>query len=375
MNESITAGYDLLYLSLCALEDKCPDAERVQKMNKNLLFQMCQSNNVTALVSYTLEKAGLSDSKWLEAKGKAIRKNLLLDAEREKITSFMDKEGIKYMPLKGIVLKDLYPKLGMRQMSDNDIWYDEKYCKELELFMQKLGYNDNEISYGNHDCYKKQPVYNFEMHRTLFYSDSEPFYSYYLDLDRLLIKNSSDSNEFRFSIEDFYVYMVAHEYKHFSNRGTGIRSVFDCFVYLKKYGDKLDFTYIEDECKKISISDFEQKQRKLCQKLSSCQLDLLNDPEREMLEYCFLCGTYGKGTNIFINRLKEYSDSGEVTVKAKFKYFLMRVFPPLSFYKEHYPFFYKHKVLLPIGFFMRLFKGVFKNSSKLKAEIQVIQNQ
>lgn len=34
------------------------------------------------------------------------------------------------MPLKGILLKEMYPKIGMLQMADNDILYDKQYRKE-----------------------------------------------------------------------------------------------------------------------------------------------------------------------------------------------------------------------------------------------------
>ena len=54
-----------------------------------------------------------------------MRKALLFDAERKGILDFMEQRGIWYLPLKGVVLKDYYPAVGMRQMSDNDILYDE----------------------------------------------------------------------------------------------------------------------------------------------------------------------------------------------------------------------------------------------------------
>lgn len=45
------------------------------------------------------------------------------------------------MPLKGVILKELYPKIGMRQMSDNDILFDETYRKDVVRFMKNKGYD------------------------------------------------------------------------------------------------------------------------------------------------------------------------------------------------------------------------------------------
>ena len=224
MNELVKTGYDMLYLSLCALNEVMPDKERVEEMNIDMLFELCQKHSLTSLVYYALAKVIAPEKRWLEANGKAVRKNMLLDLEREKILAFMNDNGIKHMPLKGIILKELYPKPYMRQMSDNDIWFDESHSRELEQFMRKLGYTDVVVGKYNHDEYKRPPIYNFEMHRTLFEKIQEPFYSYYKDIYRFLVRDKNSKYGCHFGIEGFYVYMLAHEYKHYSNGGTGLRS-------------------------------------------------------------------------------------------------------------------------------------------------------
>ena len=72
------------------------------------------------------------------------------------------------MTLKGIILKEMYPKLGMRQMADNDILYDKQYQEELLNFMIARGYEPSQIGEGNHDVYEKAPVYNYEFHTALY---------------------------------------------------------------------------------------------------------------------------------------------------------------------------------------------------------------
>ena len=97
--------------------------------------------------------------------------------------------------------------------------------RELEQFMRKIGYTDIVVGEINHDEYRKPPVYNFEMHRALFEKSQEPFYSYYKDISRLLIRDKNSKYGYHFGINDFYVYMLAHEYKHYSNSGTGFRRI------------------------------------------------------------------------------------------------------------------------------------------------------
>lgn len=71
---------------------------------------------------------------------KAVRKVLLFDAERKKLCAWMDSEHIWYLPLKGIILKDYYPSVGMRQMSDNDILFDADAWERVEKHMISDGY-------------------------------------------------------------------------------------------------------------------------------------------------------------------------------------------------------------------------------------------
>mgnify|MGYP002969688486 CR=1 FL=1 len=79
-----------------------------------------------------------------------------------------------YLPLKGIIMKDYYPSVGMRQMSDNDILFDKAYAKQIRDYMSdndilfdadawermekhmiSEGYKAEYVGKGNHDVYHK----------------------------------------------------------------------------------------------------------------------------------------------------------------------------------------------------------------------------
>ncbi|MCQ2459625.1 MAG: nucleotidyltransferase family protein, partial [Ruminococcus sp.] len=181
------------------------------------------------------------------------------------------------------------------------------------------------------------------------------------------------SFEYKFTDEAFYIYMIAHEYKHFSNGGTGLRSLVDTYVYLNKFSDIMNWEYIHEECQKLEIDEFEEKSRKLALKVfSSTDFPELNEDEEKMLDYYLGSGTYGTVSNKALNRMKKLkAETGEV---SKLKYFLHRVFPPLKVYKNWFPFFYKYKFLLPIGWAYRLLRGIFCKNRMIKAEIKAIKN-
>lgn len=59
-----------------------------------------------------------------------------------------------YLPLKGIIMKDYYPSVGMRQMSDNDILFDADAWERMEKHMISEGYKAEYVGKG-HDVYHK----------------------------------------------------------------------------------------------------------------------------------------------------------------------------------------------------------------------------
>ena len=345
----------MLYLSLCALNNTKPDIKCVEKMDLDELYKSCQLHKITALVCYALESVITPSKKWLEAKGKAIRKNLLFDVERQQITNFMNKNGIKHLPLKGIILKEYYPKAGMRQMSDNDIYYDGNFREQLEEFMLSIGYKCK-LKTDNHDIYEKQPIYNFEMHHSFFSKENyETLYRYYSDIEKRMIKDENNAYGYHLSNEDFYIYIIAHEYKHFSGCGTGIRSLLDCIVLLHKFEKSLDWNYIRCETDKLGLTDFEESQRKLCKKLSS-SFDEANftQNETELLQYFVSSGVYGDYKIDIVNKMTGEigTVNRKITFGMKVKYIFKRLFPPMHIYKKYYPLFLLSQISYPFLLFL-----------------------
>ena len=261
-------------------------------------------------------------------------------------------------------------------MSDNDILFDSSFQNQLRGYMKKRGYKPESVGKGHHDTYMKPPVYNFEMHTRLYdeCNDSKEISQYYYNVKKRLVKNADKEYGYHFTDEDFYIFMTVHEYKHYSGSGTGLRSLLDCFVYVRSKGDGLDWNYISGELDKLGIGEFEQKSRSLAMKIfSSPELPKLSDDERDMLEYYLLSGTYGTGKNHVENSMKKFSE--KTGSNSRFRYIMRRIFPELEAYKEHYPFFYKHRILLPVGWMYRLFKGLIVNGKNILGELKIVVNR
>ncbi len=364
---------DLVYLLSCAVNGTVPEAGRISALDLERLYRQAKFHTVRAAVSFALGSAGIHDKAFEEAGNKAVRKVVYFDIERGKLLAEFGRQGIWYMPLKGSVLKSLYPKTGMREMADNDILFDKTRQDDVKNIMISNGYKAEVVGKSNHDVYKKPPVLNFELHTGLFgESHDEKFCEYYREPMRLMQKDEGNEYGYHFSDNDFYVYMTAHEYKHFSGGGTGIRSLLDCYVYLKAKDGSLDFSYIEKQLETLGIADFEKKRRELALKVfADGDISGLNEDERELLRYYLHSGTYGTLENAMKKKIqKQRNKSGK---RAKSEYIRNRLFPDMKTMSGSVHFVRGHKLLYPAGVVYRLFRGTFRNGRHIRSELRILK--
>ena len=103
----VLAAKEVIYLASCVVNGELPDRDRAAGMNLHHLFAVAHAHQMTAITAIALEKAGVKDEAFTQAKGKAIRKNASLDIDRSALFARLEEEKIWYMPLKGAVLAGL----------------------------------------------------------------------------------------------------------------------------------------------------------------------------------------------------------------------------------------------------------------------------
>lgn len=379
---------DMLYLCACALHGAAPDSGALSGMDLAALLRLARAHSMAAMVCMALEAAdafrGADPAlvkQWQDEKNKAIRKNILLDAEADQILRYMDEQGIWHMPLKGSVLKDFYPKCGMRQMSDHDILFDSAGQERMRDYMVSRGYEVESYGKGSHDAYQKSPVYNFELHRTLFNLNQDPAWvDYYSDVKTRLLPDGAGGCGFRFSDEDFYVYVTVHAYKHYTGGGTGLRCLTDCYVYCREKGAGLDWTYVRAELGKLGAAGFEEQCRAMSAALFSAPspgaADGLTEEQQEMLDYLAGSGTYGTAKNRVENRLRAMQrDGGPVDRRTRWRYYWRRLVPNMDWFRANVPFCSRHRWAIPFFLVYRALRGLLLKRGKIRYEMQVAQGK
>ncbi len=363
------AAIDLIYICKCAVKGIAPSKEYLMDLEIDLLYQEANRHMLSAVVGSVLINAGIEHYKFEKAVALAQRGTVVFDYELGQVISELEQAGIWYMPLKGAVLKNYYPCIEMREMCDIDILIDAERAEDVRTIMERLGYETKSFGLYNDDDYLKPPMCYFEMHRSLFGDmHDRQLYEYYKDIKSKLLKDEGNECGYHFSPEDFYIFMIAHEYKHYNLAGTGLRSLLDTYIYLN--ASDLDMKYVTAETDKLGITEYEQKNRSLALKLFDGQE--LSEEESRMMDYIVSSGTYGIYYQNIGNRIEK---AGGTT-----KYLLRRFWGPLykndqyyGYYKRRYPLFYKYPIMLPLLPFYRLYQVMKKNPGKIKAEINILR--
>lgn len=377
--------YDVLYLLSCAVKDTLPDKAKVLNMDFEEIYGYCMAHSVAALVCSALDKVIGSDvcltddkrsvyDKLKEEKFKAIRKNALLDIASSSLERYLDENHIWYIPVKGKTINSLYPSTGLRSSADRDYLFDKNYRQQVKEYFEANGYSTEYYAVGNHDVYHKEPVLNFEMHVCLFSQVyNQQWCDYYDSIIDKLVKDRNDKCKLKWDCEDFYVYFLAHTYKHYSNAGVGLKTLLDTFVIVNAYKDVFDWDYINEQLQILGIKDFEASLRSLTIKVityDNFDRSVLSDDEFDILNSMFESGTYGSPKTQLKQQLRKMQKrKSKIRFTTKVKYLLGFVFPPVEEYKNSYPFFYKHKYLIPFLAPYRVVKALIKNREKIKSEV------
>ena len=356
--DSRKAAEDLIYLLSCAVNGETPDPGRLEACDLTEVYLLAKRHNLAAAADIALESAGVRIPVFVQARAKALRKNALLDSETAAVAAALSARGIWYMPLKGAVLQRYYPQYGMREMSDRDILFDASRARDVRQVMEGLGFQAIPSEYGNVDVYYKPPVLNFEMHRTLVArGHSRKLFNYYQAVEKRLLP--AVGLERRFTPEDFYIFMLVHEFRHYSHGGIGLRALLDVYVYLRR--EQPDMVRVRKELDSLGLRQFEEKNRLLAQQLF--ERIPLSEEQEEMLDYILSSGSFGRFDHIVENQLAQ---------KGKLSYFMTKLILPMDLMRDRYPVLDRAAFLYPVCWIHRAVYSLLFKRERVRYEINAL---
>lgn len=380
MNKKIlNTTSDLLYLVKCVLNGNKADKNLINTELKNI-YLIAKAHNLSAIVAYAFSDMDTQDfapeeqkviSAFMDEKNKAKRNMVLFELERNALTDFFEEQGILYMLMKGVLISKLYPKAFMRQMVDNDIWFDIAYGEKVIEWFKNREYNCKVEDTTIHYTFTKAPVLNFELHYAPLFAKfwNNTFHEYYKEKFENLIANHKEGCALKFSDEDFFVYIFAHAYKHYSNRGTGLRTLVDIYLLNKEYSKKINMEYVNQQFEILGITEFANDIINLTHTIFQGNGNL-NNKQKNILSFVSVSNAYGNSYSMELNKIKKVTNSSaKINIFVKIKYILKRIFPSVKNLDIKYKNEKKYKI--PIIYICRFVRGFGRGLKELKSIIKI----
>ena len=331
------------------------------------LYKLSKKQDMAHIIAYGLKKNTLIDlgsDLWKKYYNKqyslAQFRVANLDHECEKVCSVLEEAGIDHLPLKGAVIRRLYPESWMRISCDIDILVHEEDIRKAEtVLIEKLRCKVKSDGYlhGHDDQIRTPNGFVIELHFILSESKDKAL-SCLNDIWDYVSVVDGKKYQYRMNDEMFYLYHIYHASKHFRYGGCGVKTVLDTWVINHKLG--LNSANCGDLIEQSGLLKFAKMIESISEKWFS---GIDNDDYIDLEEYIFSGGVYGSGNHVSAKQTR--ADS------KRLKYTFQRAFPPYSFMCERYCQLRGKPLLLPYYWFKRLVAAFGKqNSKRTKAEIK-----
>lgn len=283
----------------------------------------------------------------------------------DQVFSSFDANGIDYMPLKGAVLKHLYPSHELRPMGDADILIRVEQYNRIRPIMERLGFSYDKES--EHELHWRCPELHVELHKSLMPSTNHDLYDYYQDGWQLAKPESG--HRYQMSLEDQFVFLFTHFAKHFRGGGIGCRHVVDIWVFLSKHSN-LNKSYICQELDKLHLLEFYGNLRNL---INAWFFGASWDDKSELIsDFIFSSGVWGDlGARYLASNARYVQKTGRVG-RAKWRELLGRVFPSFEYTSFRYPVLKKTPVLFPLIWIVRWLDILLSRPDLVKRRFRIL---
>ena len=229
------------------------------------LYMLSKKHDMTHMVAAALERHNLLGEDEISKKMRsglymAVWRDELKGRELQQIYQLFEEEQIAFIPLKGAVIRDLYPEAWMRTSCDIDILVQEDEVERAkEALVSRLNYRAETQCY--HDIFLYSPT---DVHLELHFHIKE-----HMDnIDQLLERVweyahsvAEGSYQYQMIPEFLMFYLFAHMSYHFTHGGCGVRNFIDIWLIEKElhYERKVTDSY----CKTCGIKVFANYARKM----------------------------------------------------------------------------------------------------------------
>jgi len=352
-----------------ALTGQALSSETIRKITPEvlpLLYQIAVKQDQVQVLAYELKKHGLlgedeasaclaSNLRW------GLYRHEMMVQEQNAIYRVLEEEALDYVPLKGAVIRDVYPEAWMRTSGDIDILVREEALEQAKnALVSKLGYRVTKNNYHDIAMISPQGML-LELHFQISENEEK--------MDRMLTKvweyvsrTKESSHRMEMTNEYLLFHSYAHMLYHFINGGCGMRYVIDIWILEQKL--EFDASKLEELLEVCGMCAFASYTRKLARVWFEGEA---HDHETSLMEmYIIEAGLFGD--------VRSKVKARKVKTEGKAAYLFQRVFIPYKEFCSSYPSLSKYPVLYPYYTVKRWFK-IFDRRKAEQAISEIQLNQ
>lgn len=294
-------------------------------------------------------------------------------------------ENIDIIALKGLVVRELYPRPDLRTMGDADILVKEKDLNKVKSILEEMGYRANG-TIKNHTEFIHDLYSSVEVHWTL---GKDKYIDIVKDEEQDMWNRAREidfygSKAFSLDIEDLCLYLFIHMKSHVK-KGFGIRQLCDISLLIEKYRNNIDWTRFKNRVSDIDSSKFIGSVLSICNRLLDLEipkeLDSIVVKDKKIIDnlinHIFSGGVHGK-RNIsekISNISTDIGYEGKNKSDSLIKKIFLGIFPPVESIKKTYVYLEKSLILLPIAYIQRIFEITFYDKYKIFRDFKTFKNE
>ena len=351
-----------------------PESFSIEDWNK--LFRLAKIHQVLPLIYDAVHHIPLLQDPAFAPVKQQMRRQIML--QTMKTHEFLELNrhlrGLELSPLvvKGLICRNLYPKPDYRASSDEDVLIPVRQFHRCHEAMESFGLLTDatdldglyEVPYR-----RKNGNLYIELHKHLFAPENEA----YGDLNRFFEDVFHRAVEEKIQGEgvltlaptDHLFFLICHALKHFLHSGFGIRQICDMILFAERYGSRIDWERILENCREIRAEKFAAAVFRIGENYlgfdaaAACYPESWHQmvvDEMPMLEDLLDSGIFG-GAELS----RKHSSTITLTAAAAQKQgtkgrsgVIASLFPPADVMKKRYPYLSKHPYLLPVAWGSRM---------------------
>lgn len=322
------------------------------KPDMDALLKLAGKHKIGALMYYGLHNAGYDNEPVTQqlffhcCRYMAVSEGQM--AMLGRLFAAFEERQIDYLPLKGVLLKGIYPMPEMRRMGDADILFRREQYEAIKEVLTEMGFTfDYET---DHEWVWKHPSLLLEMHKRIVPRRDQDLYRYFGNGWAHAVADTEHPYRYGFTPEMQFVSLFVHLVKHYRGGGIGLSHMIDLWVF-RRHHSELDEAVIRAELDKVYLGEFYANVWETL--LVWFEGKEATEKTDFITNVIFENGVYGTRERAHLSYVAKAGHGEKAHKNSYTAKWLRLVFPPKRTLQTKYPVLRRCAVLLPVIWVVR----------------------